>query len=346
MATRKPLVLISGVVQELPTADVLPTLTFGSIAVSGQNSVVADAVSDVLTLIAGSNVTITTNETTDSITLSATGATGTLVSVTNAVPTGIINGSNTVFTIAGEALNNEIIVTLNGLKQKETTDYSLSGTTLTFVVAPFTGAVLEVFYVNTGSSALDMFNGSSVAREPSGWNDILGEINIKGSGAQDPTWATIRDGLNGYRFSATAINEVQTQFHIGHDYKPGGSVLLHVHWLTTGTNTGICRWGFEYSIAKGYNQGADSVFPASTIVYVEEAGVATAYVHHVSEISASVTLTNVEPDSLILCRVFRDANHVNDTLTDPAFLLKVDAHYETDRVATLNRNVSGGSFYV
>lgn len=346
MATRKPLVLIAGAVQELPTADSLDIQQFKTITVSGQSDVVADTTNDTLTLIAGSNVTITTNPTTDAITLSATGAAGTLVTVTNEVPTGTINGSNTVFTISNETANNEICATLSGIKQKETTDYSLSGTTLTFIVAPFTGAVLEVFYINAGSSALDMFNGSSVARVPSGWSDILGEINIKGSGAQDPTWATIRDGLNGYRFSATTTNEIQTQFHIGHDYKPGGSVLIHAHWLTTGTNTGICRWGFEYSAAKGHNQGAGSVFPASTTVYAEEAGVATAYTHHVTEISASITLTNIEPDSIILCRVFRDAAHANDTLTDTVFLIKADAHYETDRVATLNRNVSGGSFYV
>ena len=44
---------------------------FGTIAVSGQSNVVADAVSDTLTLVAGSNVTITTNAGSDSITIAA-----------------------------------------------------------------------------------------------------------------------------------------------------------------------------------------------------------------------------------------------------------------------------------
>ena len=69
------------------------------------------------------------------------------------MPTGTVNGSNKVFTISNSATNNEIVVTINGLKQIEGTDYSLSGTTLTFVTAPFTGALLEVFYVNSTSSA-------------------------------------------------------------------------------------------------------------------------------------------------------------------------------------------------
>jgi len=56
---------------------------FGTISVSGQSDVVADSTSDTLTLVAGSNVTITTNAGTDTITIAATGGGGT-------TPTGLI----------------------------------------------------------------------------------------------------------------------------------------------------------------------------------------------------------------------------------------------------------------
>ena len=46
---------------------------FSTIAVSGQSNVVADSTGDTLTLVAGTNVTITTDATTDSITINATG---------------------------------------------------------------------------------------------------------------------------------------------------------------------------------------------------------------------------------------------------------------------------------
>ena len=49
---------------------------FQRIAVSGQSDVVADTTTDTLTLVAGSNVTITTNATTDTITIAATGGGG------------------------------------------------------------------------------------------------------------------------------------------------------------------------------------------------------------------------------------------------------------------------------
>lgn len=47
--------------------------SFGSIAVSGQNSIVADTVGDVLTVIAGNNIALTTNDVTDALTISVTG---------------------------------------------------------------------------------------------------------------------------------------------------------------------------------------------------------------------------------------------------------------------------------
>jgi hypothetical protein len=49
--------------------------SFNTISVSGQNDVVADTSSDTLTLIAGTNVTIATNATTDTITISSTDTT-------------------------------------------------------------------------------------------------------------------------------------------------------------------------------------------------------------------------------------------------------------------------------
>jgi hypothetical protein len=49
---------------------------FSTIVVAGQSNVVADTTSDSLTLVAGTNVTITTNATTDTITISATGGGG------------------------------------------------------------------------------------------------------------------------------------------------------------------------------------------------------------------------------------------------------------------------------
>ena len=50
--------------------------SFATISVSGQSDVVADSSTDTLTLVAGSNITLTTNATTDEITIAASGSSG------------------------------------------------------------------------------------------------------------------------------------------------------------------------------------------------------------------------------------------------------------------------------
>jgi len=52
------------------------TASFTTIAVSGQSDVVADSSTDTLTLVAGSNITLTTNAGTDTITIAASGGGG------------------------------------------------------------------------------------------------------------------------------------------------------------------------------------------------------------------------------------------------------------------------------
>ena len=64
---------------------------FSTIAVAGQSNVVADATSDTLTLVAGANVSITTNPTTDTVTIGTSGVQKTISSGTSA-PSGGSDG--------------------------------------------------------------------------------------------------------------------------------------------------------------------------------------------------------------------------------------------------------------
>ncbi len=63
-------------------------------------------------------------------------------------PTGLINDSNTSFTLAGNPNPDASLeVYLNGQVLTLTLDYTLSGVTLTMVNAPMTDSVLRVTYV-------------------------------------------------------------------------------------------------------------------------------------------------------------------------------------------------------
>ena len=71
---------------------------FKTIAVSGQDDVIADAYNDTLTFVAGSNITITTNATNDTITIDSPDAGGTVTSIATSAPIqgGTITTSGTI----------------------------------------------------------------------------------------------------------------------------------------------------------------------------------------------------------------------------------------------------------
>lgn len=172
-----------------------------------------------------------------------------------------------------------------------------------------------------------------------GWGDITGEIISKG-GANAPSFAAITGlgNLYAYKFSGSAstLTEVFVCWHVPHDYADGTDIYIHVHWLnaTSTPSTNNLVWQFEYSIAKGHGQQA---FPTPTTVSVTQACSSTRYMHHIAE-TAAITSANLEVDSLIYCRIFRDAAHASDTNTDTdVYLLTADVHYQKNKYATKNK---------
>lgn len=68
--------------------------------------------------------------------------------VVREVPSGSINDSNTIFTLANSPVTNSEQIFMNGvLQQSGGADYSISGTTVTFVAAPSTGMRILANYL-------------------------------------------------------------------------------------------------------------------------------------------------------------------------------------------------------
>lgn len=69
-------------------------------------------------------------------------------------PTGTVNGSNVNFTLSQIPVEADaMLVFLNGIQQKKTTDWTVSGTTLIFVVAPSVAQQITVQYVQEKGGA-------------------------------------------------------------------------------------------------------------------------------------------------------------------------------------------------
>ena len=199
---------------------------------------------------------------------------------------------------------------------------------------------------NAGVKKLAVFNDPILDRQieelvfhgKAGWRDEKGALSSAKPGGTSPTWTTFQGGISRWSFGpSTSAEELNVDFHIQHDYVPGSLVYPHIHWQNNGVNTGVVRWGVEFSVAKGHGQEA---FNGTTTVYLEQAADGT---HQVTEFSdAQAFNTSIEPDSVVCVRVFRDGAHANDTCSDSVFGLFVDLHYMAYRLATPNK---APSFY-
>lgn len=178
------------------------------------------------------------------------------------------------------------------------------------------------------------------------WKDNLNPITAGnlGGGVNSPTWTTFQGSTGAYVFSATVEEEMFVYFHINHDYARGTKLYPHVHWTANTASTNTCRWGFEYTLAKGHQQEA---FGATSTIYIEQAFSGTAYTHMIGEAADGDAIDGaalgIEPDTLIVARVFRDATHVNDNLAVGAFGLFIDLHYQAERWGTPQKSPD---FYV
>mgnify|MGYP001177060930 FL=1 len=119
------LVFYNDVIQQ-PTTDYTitgggSTITFGSAPANGQSGFI---------IFLGAKLTVAS---VGSSTFSSDSATG--------------NGSTTGFTIAANRTVDNVLVVVNGAVKTPTADYTISGTTLTFGVAPANSAVISFRYL-------------------------------------------------------------------------------------------------------------------------------------------------------------------------------------------------------
>lgn len=170
------------------------------------------------------------------------------------------------------------------------------------------------------------------------WSDYLVGGNSVGKGANAPDFAELRDGLFFNAFDGAGVTTEQAFFtiHVLHDIRPGSAPTFHVHWTHNNASpTGAVKWNLDYSIAKGY--GTEIFAAPTTLSVVSSAG--AQYTHHITDDDEmAITSGSFEPDSLILCRLYRDPTDSEDTFSADAFLLQVDMHYEVAAFGTEDRN--------
>ncbi len=176
-----------------------------------------------------------------------------------------------------------------------------------------------------------------------GWRDLRAEIRTRGVGATDPNDATYIGNVKAYSFSVN--DEAWIEYHFPHDYVKGTDIHLHFHWshnsaIVTG---GSVTFGADVTYAKSHNQAAFSATVSPTLIFNAST---TQYQHMLAEFQLSASSPSatqidtgiLEPDGLILARVYLSANNITSggAVPDP-FVHEVDIHYQSTNIGTKAR---------
>lgn len=191
------------------------------------------------------------------------------------------------------------------------------------------------------SSPVVAIDGQNTPLQTNGryvWKDEKASFVVKAVGGKNnPTWGTLFSGFEGLIFPTAVMTQVWVDFHIDHDIALNTKVYPHVHWMPLTQESGTVRWCFQYVIAKGHGQ---SVFPTTsqTITVDHRFSAGSMRMHMVTEVPeiAAIVSSEIEPDSVIKMRVYRDGGF--DTYRGGVHAWQADLHYQVARVGTVNRS--------
>lgn len=154
---------------------------FNKIAVAGQGTVEADSTGDTLTLVAGSNITLTTNASTDTITISATTTGGTIGSATQIdLKSYTGDSSTTTFAVSYEPVTEQhVFVNINGVLQ-QVDAYTISGNSITLAEAPAAGDDVEIRTFRLQTGQVEVRDYVSYIYQPSTATSTFQDSDING----------------------------------------------------------------------------------------------------------------------------------------------------------------------
>jgi len=267
---------------------------FKTIAVAGQASIVADSALDTLTLVAGTNVTITTDATTDTITINATagGSAGNLDSLTDVVIT--TPTTNQVLKYNGTNWINDTDATSAGAGGGTVTSVSGTGTvnglTLTGTVTTTGSLTLggtlsgigntqltnsTISGVALGGSLLNLTAGTGVSFSSGTTYNGSAAITINATASSSSiSWSLSANGSSDYIFSGPGIitgntNDPVLYLYRGFSYTfvntTGGS---HPFAIRTSSTSGV-----DYTSGVSGSQTGTQIFVVpmnapSTLYYI------------------------------------------------------------------------------
>lgn len=164
------------------------------------------------------------------------------------------------------------------------------------------------------------------------WNDLRVSLSTGKPNTSPPTFSTFRNGVQAWAFGPSVTEQLYFEAQMPHGWVIGSEVRPHIHWSPgNSTNAGSVVWELEYT----WQNAANEVFPATTVVTATQAAAGAAYAHQIASFPA-VSGTGKRESSVFLCRIARLGGNAGDTFTGSAFGISVDFHYMAQSLGSVS----------
>jgi hypothetical protein len=160
---------------------------------------------------------------------------------------------------------------------------------------------------------------------------IVYALNLRG-GSTPPQFAIFQGNLYGQSFENNATDILYGCVEFQHDYKEGTDIEVHIHWSPSSTNTGNCRFTYEYTIAN-----RNSAFSVDTTLTALQAGSGVVNQHQYLTMG-TISGVGRKIGDMICFAIARTGSDAADTFTGNAFVHSIGIHYEVDTCGSRTRS--------
>lgn len=166
---------------------------------------------------------------------------------------------------------------------------------------------------------------------------VVGTTSVTGN----PTWESFAGNAGALVFNGASMQAAQCTFVLPHNYAMGTDIFPYIHWVPKNENeTGTVRWCFDILTSNGY--GEDSFDSPFYTLAVEQSAQGIKLEHLTTETAQGFYEPKLEPDTVVVCKVYRDGGHPNDTAGE-VYGLVAGLHVQVDDIGTPNR---GPNFFI
>lgn len=249
------------------------------------------------------------------------------------------NGVTTAFTLSTAPNSvNSLFVYISGVRQVPTTDYTVSGTTLTFTTAPVSGTS-NILTVGASSMSIGTPSDGTVTDAKLATGCVKGTHTIyvpagamtarttNGAAAGTVESTTNKVMLKTLDFDASTAEYAQFSVRMPKSWNEG-TITAAFTWTANSTSTNSAIWGIQ-GVALSDDDAIDTAF--GTAQTVTDANKSTAYDVNITAATGAVTIAGTPAaEDWVVFQVYRDATNGSDNLAVDALLIGVTLYFTTD----------------